>query len=357
MRAHRVTFVILAGGRGERLWPLVRSDIPKVCLSLDGSGTLLESTLTRIQPLLRADDSLLVVTTASQVRAIRRVLPPAFRKSLLVEPQGKNTAACVALTAAILAKQDPTQIMVVLPADHWIKQPAAFRQSLHAAMAVAHEQGRLVTIGLKPTGMHPGLGHLCAGRPLGVRQGCRVFCLNRFVEKPSRRLARQLIRDSRVYWNAGVFVGRAATFLEAIDRWLPVHAKRRRALAELVGCPGFDDKANTVYQALRPISFDNGIMTHLQDGCIVEGRFAWEDLGSWDGWLRMHRADTPSLSIASRNTRILTTCEHLVATIGLRDVVVVHTPDVTLICRAKDAQAVRKVVQRVRRSRRLSRYG
>ena len=353
----RAAFVIMAGGRGERLWPLVRSSVPKVCVLVDGTRTLLEMTLRRIQP-LAAGCPLLIVTTRSQARPIRKVLSPAFQPSVLAEPQPRNTAACIALSAVVLARRDPNLVMVVLPADHWIKQPHAFHRSLQAAIALAQTRAWMVTIGVRPTRVHPGLGHLCTGASLGRRHGCRVFRLSRFVEKPSRQIAHRLLREQRIYWNAGIFVGRVSTFLDLIQRWLPNHARRLFPLGKTSRGPAFarTAAAAAAYRRLRAVSFDDGVMAHLQDGCVVEGNFDWEDLGSWDSWARIKPLNHPGVAVASRNVRVISPDEHLVATIGLEDVVVVHTRDATLLCRTQDAQGVRAVVAQLSHDRRLSRY-
>ncbi|MBI3324478.1 MAG: mannose-1-phosphate guanylyltransferase [Candidatus Omnitrophica bacterium] len=346
----------MAGGRGERLWPLVRSGVPKVCLSPDGRQTLLEATLHRVRPLTRASNTL-IVTIQPQAGPIRRILPQRFRRSLLVEPEPKNTAACLALAAAVLARHDPDQIMVALPADHWIAQSEAFYRSLQAAIETARKTGRIALIGLRPTRVHPGLGHLCLGAKPIVRQGCRVFRLVRFVEKPPVSLARRLVQRHQAYWNAGVFIGRVATFLALIERWLPDHARVVFPLGKTARAPDFAKRAAAAYRTLRAVSFDHGVMAHLRDGEVVEGQFDWEDLGSWDSWVRVSRhRRAPPITIGGCNVNAISTNGHLVATVGLNDAIVVQTPDATLICHADAAQGVRDVVARLSRDARLSRY-
>ena len=351
----RAAFVVMAGGKGERLWPLVRSSVPKVGLSVDGKRTLLEATIDRLAPLVR-HGQLMIGTTAPQATAVRRLLPAALQAALLVEPQAKNTAACLILAAARLAQQDPTQVMVVLPADHWIHPRAAFHRSLNAAIEMASETDRVVTIGIRPTRAHPGLGHLSAGAAIGRRHGCRIFRLRRFLEKPPRQTAEQLLHETGTYWNAGMFIGRVSSFLKLARQWLPRHAEALIPLARMSSSRAFMQRAADVYRPLDAVSFDRGIMAREQEGYVVEGTFKWEDLGSWDSWIRIAQSVKPGLAIASRNVRVISPDGHLIATVGLDDVTVVHTPDATLICRTHDAQAVRAVVTRLIRDRRLTRY-
>ena len=345
----------MAGGKGERLWPVVRADRPKVCVSADGRTTLLEATLKRLRPLARTQD-LLIITTQEQLDPIRRHLPRMFHPSLLAEPEPRNTAACIALAAGILAARDPRLVMVVLPADHWIPQTTVFQRSLRAAIEAADDSDRMVMIGVRPTRVHSGLGHLCVKGVRGREQGCRVFRLARFVEKPSRASAQRLMRQHTVYWNAGIFVGRVTTFLTLIQRWLPDHARHLFPLGTMVSRPTFWRRARAAYREVRPVSFDTGVMAHVHDGDVIEGAFQWEDLGSWDSWMRVNRLKEPGLSIASRNVRVLSPEGHLVAAVGLEDAIIVQTTDATLVCRGSDAQAVRHVVARLSQDTRLSRY-
>ncbi|MBI3087649.1 MAG: mannose-1-phosphate guanylyltransferase [Candidatus Omnitrophica bacterium] len=355
-------FVIMAGGRGERLWPLVRESRPKVCVAPDGTTSLLEAALQRLAPLCSRGSRgsrVLIVTTAEQTGAIRGVLPSRWRRHVLVEPEGKNTAACLALAAASL-QAEPDRVMVALPADHWVSSPASWRRSLRAAIALARQTDELVMLGIRPARAHSGLGYLCVGPRLGTRQGCRVFGLRRFVEKPSPRLARRLLRRGQVFWNAGIFVGKAGVFLHAFRRWLPVHAARlipqgpRRTSGQR-GRPSAQALARA-YRGLRPVSFDHGVMAHQRTGLVVEGRFGWEDLGSWDSWIRIGRAAHPAVALNSRNVHVVSQEDHLVAAVGVRNAVVIQTPDATLIAAPDQTQATRHVVARLRRNRRLARY-
>jgi len=352
-----VTFVVMAGGSGERLWPLVRMDVPKVCISLDGDKTLLHATLARLRGCVR-EARLLIVTTAAQVGPIRRTLPRHFSQALLVEPEPKNTAACLTLAAAVVARRDPSTVMVALPADHWIKPVAALHRSWRAGIELAQQTSQLVLVGLPPTHAHPGLGYLELGKEYLRRDGCRSFLLRRFTEKPSRAMAQRLMRQRRTSWNAGMFIGQAGTFLSRIARWLPAHARLIEPLARHVEHPGFVRRAAEAYRRLQPISFDSGVMARQPDGYVVEGRFAWEDLGSWESWARVARTTQAGLAVAGHNVRVVTSqhARHLVATVGLKDLIVVHTRDATLVCRRTDTQAVREVVAQLSRDRSLAPY-
>ena len=355
-RRPAVAFVIIAGGRGERLWPLVRTTRPKVCLSADGKHSLLQATVQRLKPLWPGA-RWMVVTTAEQAAAVRDNLPPALRRHVVVEPQGRNTAACITLAAATLAVRDPRRVMVVVPADHWVGSVDAFRRSVRAAIQAADTHDAIVTIGVPPTHPHPGLGYLCAGARLPGPRRARIFRLRRFVEKPSRARARRLLRRPRTYWNSGLFVGTADKFLECLTEWLPNHTQRLIPLVNGRGrLSAVTGKARKAYRALQAVSFDHGVMDHLRDGIVVEGRFGWADLGSWDTWARLSPNVSSCLAVESDHVTVVSQDPHLVAAIGVRDLLVVHTPSATLICPVAKVQAVRQVVRRLSQSPRLARY-
>lgn len=288
-RAIAVTFVIMAGGRGKRLRPLVSATRPKVCLSLDGTRSLLQATIERLGPVWpRA--RWLIVTTQGQADIIRRHLPGKFRRALLVEPQIKNTAACLTLAAATIAARDPRRVMVVVPADHWVGDAASFQRSLRVAIRAAVQEETIAMIGIRPTHAHTGLGYLRAGSPLRGFNGSRLFRLAAFIEKPSRAVAARLSKQPRTYWNNGIFVGTADKFLEVLTVWLPEHTRRLVPLAAKVrGTGGWAARARAAYRRLKPISFDHGVMDHLQEGIVVEGRFPWSDVGTLEAWTTLAR--------------------------------------------------------------------
>ena len=260
-RIPSVTFVVMAGGKGERLWPLVRARTPKVCLSPDGTRSLLQATIDRLRPVWRGA-SWLIVTTQEQADPVRAELPPSMRRALLVEPQIKNTAACITL-AALAVGRDPEQVMVVVPADHWVGEPRMFQQAVRTAIRAAMAQDAIAMIGIRPTHPHPGLGYLCGGAPLAGSWNPRVFRLVRFVEKPSRARAQQLLRRPHTYWNSGIFVGTAYRFLVSLAMYLPEHVRRlaplaltralRRGTPALTATPAFLRRAASCYRPLKSI--------------------------------------------------------------------------------------------------------
>jgi mannose-1-phosphate guanylyltransferase/mannose-6-phosphate isomerase len=359
-----VTVVVMAGGRGERLWPLVRSATPKVCLAPDGERNLLALTIERLRPVW-PDLAWLVVTSAAQAEAVRTALPASLRQAVLIEPDAKNTAACITLAAVAVAAHEPGRVLVVVPADHGIGRVPVFQQAMRSAIRAAVAYDAIATIGIHPTHPHAGLGYLRAGEAVPGMGAPRVWWLDRFIEKPSVARARALLRQPRTFWNSGMFIGTADKFLEVVSEWLPEHARRLVPLARTLRrtrhgairmTAAFARQARQAYRALDAVSFDQGVMRHLQDAVVVEGRFPWADLGSWDVWARMANNRSRTLTVDSRNVTVIAHDHHLIATIGVKDLVIVHTPSATLVCRADRAQAVRQLVKRLAADPRLASY-
>lgn len=349
----KLATVIMAGGTGDRLWPLVCQSTPKVCLSIDGSTSLLGMTLDRLKP-LAAQGPVWIVTSAQQRSAVVRAVPIRHRLRIIAEPEPRNTAACIALAAAGIAERDPKTVMALLPADHWIPDVSIFQRSLQAAIAMATEKPIVATIGLKPADLQLGLGHLCAGQSLGSRHGRRVFALRRFVEKPSAAVAKRLLRQSGTYWNAGMFIAQAGVLVDLIRRHLPIHAKWVLPLGAHIGKPSFLLAAQRAYRHVPKMSFDDGIMAKVRNACVIDGGFRWEDLGSWESWSRLSAAQHHAqLQVGTQNVRIVSANGHLVAAVGVEDLIIVQTPRATLICHAAHSQAVRSVVSALRTTKTL----
>ena len=348
-----VVFVIMAGGKGERLWPLVRTHAPKVCLRLDGEQSLLQATVDRLTAAVPTAEWL-VATTQQQADAVRASLPPRMRRAVLAEPEGRNTAACITLAAATLACRDPNGVMAVVPADHWIDDPAAYARAIQTAIRAADQQDTIVTIGVRPTQAHLGLGYVCTSDAIPGFHAPAVYRVRQFIEKPTLGVARRLLRQRRTLWNSGIFVGRSQRFLEVIAHWLPEHA---RAIVPLVRQSArWTPTARRAYASVPAISFDHGVMDHLTDGLVVEGKFRWADVGSLDSWARLRRSSTPAVTVDGQRVCVISADSHLIATIGVSDVLVVHTPSATLVCRSDQAQAVRDVVRRLESDHRLAAF-
>ncbi|MDP2688719.1 MAG: mannose-1-phosphate guanylyltransferase/mannose-6-phosphate isomerase [Deltaproteobacteria bacterium] len=336
---------ILAGGIGSRFWPLSRETTPKQLLKVVGDESLLKSTIGRLEPLVPSE-RVLIVTNARQAEIIRLHLSyegRPFSPGYIIEPMGRNTAPAIALAAFELARKDPDAIMAVLPADHVINDGKHFRDSLKAA-AVAAGEGRLVTFGITPDAPETGYGYIKAVPKVLKRiGGYAVRKVDRFVEKPDIRRAKRYLKEGGYFWNSGIFVWKASRVLEEIEKHLPDVYKRLN---------GVEDPRALVeaYKGMQDISIDHGILEKSDDVVVIPANFPWSDMGSWSSFGEILKKDADGnivkgrvVNIGSENSVIIG-CDRVVATIGLKDFILVDTPDATLVCPKERAQEVKDVV-------------
>jgi mannose-1-phosphate guanylyltransferase len=340
--------VIMAGGGGTRLWPLSRRARPKPFLPLLGDESLFQMTLRRIEPLIDPADTI-VVAEQGHLPIIARQAPNVLRSHQIGEPFGRNTAAAIAL-AALATRRDPDDVMVVLPADHFIADEQGFRDVL-ATAAEAAADGSLVTLGINASGPETGYGYIvgAAGQDGEVRR------VERFVEKPPRETAHALLESpSGAWWNAGIFIWRTDAFLAGLEHYAPavIGALQR----------GLDagHSLTSIYEALPNVAVDRALLEPASlDGKVkvVPADVGWSDLGSWDALRAALAARTKSVNgvvavgraegLESEDVLVHSSAGRLVVTIGLRDTIVVDTPDVVLVCAADRAQDVRAIVDRL----------
>ena len=349
--------VILAGGRGTRFWPRSRTKTPKQLLNIIGKGTMLEQTVARLRRLIAAD-RVWTVTNAEQDAEVRKQLPAASRKRVLVEPVGRNTAAAIALASFHIrraAKGDA--LMAVLPADHYIAQPREYRKIVAAALHVANEPGRMVVLGIPPTRPETGFGYIERMEPSVHVPGAEAYAVRRFTEKPPLETAKKYLASENYHWNAGMFFWRVSTFLEALREHLPETYKILESLAGTIGMAQYKNRLRSVYRKLENISVDYAILEKvtLRAGAprvfVIPAEVGWSDIGSWEAVYELlakpagenifsgagHSIDSSGNFISSPGK--------FVAAIGVKDLVLVDTKDALLICPRERAQDVGKIVK------------
>lgn len=350
--------VVMAGGSGTRFWPLSRRSRPKQFLPLAGGAPLLRATVERLPP-LAALSEVLVVCGPAHAAAVRRMLPRLPKANLLVEPCARNTAPCVGLAALHVAARDPRAVMVMLPADHHIGRPAAFRDALAAAARVA-AGGALVTVGVKPSRPETGYGYLKVGGPLAVKgrvkKGLAPSAVERFVEKPDAATAARYLADGGYLWNSGIFAFRADVILEEIRRLLPEVGRGLAEIAADLGTSRYPRTLARAFPACPSISIDYGVMEKAERIAVVPGDFGWSDVGSFAALPEVRAqdgqgnvAEGEALILDGRDNVVLARSDRPVAVIGLDGVVVVDGGDALLVCRRDRAQDVRKAVDELAR--------
>jgi mannose-1-phosphate guanylyltransferase len=352
--------VILAGGKGERFWPRSRATRPKQLLTLVGKRNLLEATRERIRP-LAGRKQCLVVTGKDLAGPILKATKGLTRSQVLAEPWGMNTAPAVGLAASYLSTKDPKAVMIVLPADHHIPEVEKFIETLKVALTLA-ERDLLVTIGITPQRPETGYGYIQLGEGIFKRNGITAHKVQSFKEKPDYETAQRFLAAGNYLWNGGIFVWKAQTILDAIGEFLPGLGS---GLAQIQGHWGKSSQAQAIARAYRKaekISIDYGVMEKAHPVACVKGEFAWDDVGSWHAMERLALSDIQGniiqgdvVTLDTRNATLISD-QGLVATLGIRDLIVVRTQDATLVANKQDAQRVREIVQALGLSKRYKKY-
>lgn len=391
--------VILAGGSGVRFWPLSREASPKQMLQIVGEDTLLRQTIKRINGFV-SPENIWIVTTEDKAQSIRFHLDPlgplAKKIQFIKEPLGRNTAPAVGLTAIYLNHLSPESIMIVLPSDHAIPDTGKFLNNLKLAIQGA-KKDYLVTFGIKPTRPETGYGYIKtkpdkSSKPDKLDKPDKLLKVDRFFEKPDLKTAKKYLSDGGYFWNSGIFVFKTSKILSELQKHLPsLHKTLKKIEGILFSCekpidaspnlrintsthprisasPHQRDKLNKhdqryalfamLYAKLSPISIDYGIMERSHDILMAPATFKWSDLGSWAALDEIIEKDKTgnilkgnTIDIGSQNSTVFAS-ERLIATIGLKDMVVVDTADATLVAPKERVQEVRKVVESLKQTNR-----
>ena len=345
--------VIMAGGRGERFWPYSREGKPKQFLALAGLKPLIAETVDRLKGWI-PNSRIWVVTNAKHTALVRRLCPQLKKSQVVGEPVGKDTAPCIAVAAALIAKKNPNAVMVVLPADHRIGPRNKFTQVLQEAADLAAERSVLVTLGIPPRSPHTGYGYIHAHDAVPVNGRNPFYRVNAFKEKPNLATAKKYLRKKEFYWNSGIFIWRADTILEDIQAYLPKTAALAYKIAAAWGTRRQNAVLARAYGAFEKISIDYGVLEKAQNVIMAKAPFQWDDLGSWSSLSKYLSRSTDSNSIQGNHvgaeTRGCTLVSHkgLIATLGVSDLVIVATPDVTLVAAKDKEQELKKLLGQIR---------
>ncbi|MCB9897403.1 MAG: mannose-1-phosphate guanylyltransferase [Planctomycetes bacterium] len=350
----RLFAILMAGGSGTRFWPASRRSRPKQLLPLGGDLPLLAATSRRLSPIVPGSRQV-VITNLEYVDAVREMLPEVPPEQVVGEPEGRDTAPAIGLAARLVERLDADAICVAMPSDHVIRPEGLFREHLLAAeLALEAHPASVLVFGIEPDHPATGYGYLRRGAAVGEYAGRAVHRLEAFVEKPDRATAESLLRQGDHSWNAGLFAFRPAALAAAYERLLPEMASALAGLAEAWGRDDFEARMAAVFPTLRRISIDYGVMEHLDDALVLPLPVEWDDVGSWTALRRLLEADErgnvvegEALLLGSSGC-VVSARGGLVALRGVDDLIVVHTPDATLVCRRDDDQGVKDLVEALR---------
>jgi len=355
--------IIMAGGRGERFWPVSREKTPKQLLTLLGKKSFLQEAVDRVLPLVPAKN-IFVITNEAQLPEVRKQLPKIPPGNLVAEPIGRDTCAAVTLGAALVGARSTTGVMAVLPADHVIPDEKKFQQVLGDAFDLASRGRAIVTIGIKPTGPDTGYGYIRVGEPLPAPQGVKRYKTvfhraEQFVEKPYFDKALEYVNSGLYRWNAGMFVWSFVTVTEGLQKHQPeMYAACQRWFKVAANPARLNKVLAKEYPEIKKVSIDYALMEHAQNVIVADGDFEWDDLGSWTALARHLKPDAEgNCTVAdfihvdgARNIIFDARSKGRrtpIAVVGLRDSILVQTDDAVMLAHKSQAQKVKELVKKL----------
>lgn len=347
----QTTALIMAGGRGERFWPKSRKNLPKQFLSLTDDGrTMIQLTVDRIRPLVDLGD-IFISTNKDYKNLVQAQLPGIPEENILCEPVGRNTAPCIGLGAVHISRKYEDALMLVLPSDHLIKFNNMFLTILKDACKVAEKNTNLVTIGITPDYPETGYGYIKFNP--NVCEG-RAFLVDRFVEKPNQEVAKEYIASEEYLWNSGMFVWKVSSILKNMENFMPRTYNGLIRIKNAVGTSEQEPILEKEFREFESQSIDYGIMEKAKDIYILPGTFGWDDVGSWLAVDRIKKSNEFGnvvngniITINSRNC-IIQGENKLIAAVGLENLIIVDTPDASLICSKENAGEIKKVIENLK---------
>lgn len=346
--------VILAGGRGERFWPLSTSRRPKQLLSLVGEKALLAQAVDRLEGLI-PHERILVLTNKDLVDATREAAPYLPPENVIGEPVGRDTAPAVALAAALVKSRDPDGVFCILTADHIIGNLDLFRATLSDSLEIASSEHVLITIGIQPTEPATGYGYIHLGETFASGTGTSFRKAKRFVEKPSLEVAQSYVASGEYSWNSGMFIWSVRSIEAALCKYVPELGRLVETMSDIARRGRLTDELPAIFEPIRKVSIDYAVMEKADNIIAAKGVFSWDDVGSWTALENHFPKDDGNntligdcQAIESRDN-IVFSKNHLTALIGVNDTIVVQSDGVTLICPRGRAQDIKRIVEKLRK--------
>jgi mannose-1-phosphate guanylyltransferase len=337
--------VVMAGGRGERFWPLSTTRLPKPFIQLLGSSSLIQDTVARMQPLV-PPERILISIGPDQLEVARQQLPQIPEENFLVEPVGRDTSACLGFCAIHIEQRDSDAIMLALPADHFIANPDAYRNTIQTGIENL-EGATGVVFGIKPDRPETGYGYILAEKPA---LGSDAWPVIRFIEKPDAPTAEHYVASGNYFWNSGMFLWRNRILLELFEKHMPETYAGLGKLRPLIAGSGNHSQINPIFSALPRISIDYGIMEKISGLRLVPARFVWDDIGNWSSLERALEADQQgniaqgSHVALDSNGCILYAQSGTIAAFGVSDLIVVQAYGKVLVCSKEKAAELKRLV-------------
>ena len=354
--------VIMAGGKGERFWPLSRAHKPKQFLKLTSDKTMLEETIERVKPLIPIDNIRIVAGESMAEHCVNGV-EYLSRRHIITEPFGRNTCLAVALAAVHLQLADPDAVMVVLSADHLIRPAEKLLKILRDLTAIAAAEEKLITIGIVPTRPDTAYGYIKLGEMYRTEGETVVFQVSQFAEKPKATVAQEYYYSRQWLWNAGMFVWSAKAILNTIATCQPVLHERLMQYSAAIGTSKEMAMRKELYDKASSISIDYAVLEKADNVLTVKAEIIWDDVGSWNALERYKEKDSDNnvligqaLMLESYETTVYNDADGLIACIGLSDLVVVRSEDITLVAHKTKAGQVKELLAKLAENEKTKKY-
>jgi len=351
--------IIPAGGSGSRLWPLSRSKFPKHLLDLTGDGSMIQQTISRIQPLIDPEQ-ILVITEQGHAAQLQDQLPELPPANIIIETDRRDTAPVIGLGTFVALKRDPDAIVASLHADHVIAKTDEFLKILIAAEQVATTHDVVVTLGIHPTHPATGYGYIASGAEFAHHEDTEVFYVQGFTEKPNLPTAQAFLASGNYFWNAGMFIAKASVLLKAYEKYAPETYAGLAKIAEHIGTEKEGKALQDIYSTLPKTPIDTAIMEKIDNIVVIPADIGWSDIGSWQTVKEILPPNQSSnlvkgehIGLETSDSLIYSHADRLIATIGLDKMIVIDTDDVTLVCPLDRAEDLKKLVNKIRKEKDL----
>ena len=357
--------IIMAGGRGERFWPVSREKTPKQLITLLGGRSFLQQAVDRVLPLVPLKN-IYIITNTVQAPEVRRQLPKLPKENVIAEPVGRDTCAAVALGAAIVGARSLTGVMAVLPADHLIPSPKRFQKVLSDAFEVASRGQVMVTIGIPPTEPATGYGYIHVGEALAPTAGTKlsqtkISKVQKFVEKPNEETAEGYLKSGEYFWNAGMFIWSVPTILAGLQAHCPELGEACQRWLKVAGTPRLNRVLAKEYPAIKKISVDFALLEKANNVVVADGDFAWDDLGAWTALARHLKPDAEGNCVVGNLVQVdsarnlvfdaRTKGRTTITLVGITDSIIVETDDSLLVAHKSQAQKIKNLVRQLSESK------
>ena len=354
--------VILAGGKGERFWPLSRALHPKQLLQITSDKTMLQETIDRISDLIPIQNTL-VVTGADIRELLMKNVTSLKEENIITEPESKNTCLAIGVAAVHIRKVNPEATMVVLSSDHHIKSPQDLIRVLKVAVDVANKEEYLITLGIVPTRVETAYGYIELADLFTTHGDISVFKVNKFKEKPDRITAQEYYYDRKHLWNSGMFVWKVKTILDVLKKHVPQLYERLEVYSQEIGKKTQDEAAKKLYREAVNISIDCAVLEKADNVLTVKADLAWDDVGSWLALERIKQRDRNNNVILGKaevlntyETTIVNEGTGIIAVLGVSDLVIVKTNDIVFVSHKTKAQDVKELIHEFARNKELEKY-